>query len=43
VSKSLKKAILEMWFHGENEPFNAEFIYNNIPVKRMLVQIIITK
>jgi hypothetical protein len=30
VAKSLKNIRLEVWFDGENESFNAEFIYDNI-------------
>jgi hypothetical protein len=42
VSKSLKKVRLEIWFDGENESFNAEFMWNNNLVKGMSISIQIT-
>ena len=43
VLKSLKKVRLEMWFGGENESRNIEFIWNNIRVKELSISIQITK
>jgi hypothetical protein len=28
---------IKMWFDGKNEPFNAKFIYNNMPVREILI------
>jgi hypothetical protein len=33
VSKSLNKVKIEVWFGGEDVPFNTEFIWNNNIVK----------
>jgi len=33
VSKSLEKVSPEMWWDGENDSPNVEFIWNYIPVK----------
>ena len=38
-----KKVELEIWYDGEEESFNAEFIMNNILVKGVSVQYRITK
>jgi hypothetical protein len=43
VLKSQKKVRLEMWFGGENESRNIEFIWNNIRVKELSISIQITK
>lgn len=37
VLKSLKKVKLEMWFGGQNESRNVEFIWNNICVSGVSV------
>jgi hypothetical protein len=31
------KEELKMWFDGENKPFNAKFINNNMPVREILI------
>jgi hypothetical protein len=28
---------LKMWMDGKNEPFNAQFMYNNMPVSEILI------
>jgi hypothetical protein len=38
-----KKVKLEIWYDGEEESFNAEFIANNVLVKGVSVQYRITK
>ena len=38
-----KKVELEIWFDGEEESFNAEFLTNNILVKGVSVQYRITE
>jgi hypothetical protein len=39
VAKSPKQIRLEMWFNGENELFEVQFIWDNVLVKVMTISV----